>query len=68
MAPAVCSKGWPCQASVGGEALGPVKARCPSVGKCQVGEAGVGRQMREHPHVSREREWDREFQGGTERG
>jgi hypothetical protein len=25
-----------------GGALGPVKARCPSVGKCKVGEAGVG--------------------------
>jgi len=23
---------------MGGEALGPVKARCPSVGKCQGGE------------------------------
>jgi hypothetical protein len=27
---------------VGGEALGPVKARCPSVGECQDQEAGVG--------------------------
>jgi len=28
---------------VGGEALGPVKAQCPSVGECQGGEAkGVG--------------------------
>jgi hypothetical protein len=26
---------------MGGEALGPVKARCPSVGKCQDREAGV---------------------------
>jgi hypothetical protein len=25
-----------------GEALGPVKTRCPSVGECQGGEAGVG--------------------------
>ena len=25
-----------------GEALGPVKALCPSVGKCQGQEAGVG--------------------------
>jgi hypothetical protein len=26
---------------VGGEALGPVKAQCPSVGECQDREAGV---------------------------
>ena len=38
----ICSKGWPCQASKGGEVLGPVKARCPSVGECQGQEAGVG--------------------------
>jgi hypothetical protein len=29
------SKGWPSRASMGGEALGPVKFLCPSVGKCQ---------------------------------
>ena len=27
---------------MGGEALGPVKARCPSVGESQEREAGVG--------------------------
>jgi hypothetical protein len=27
---------------MGGEALGPVKARCPSVGECQCREAEVG--------------------------
>ena len=27
---------------MGGEALGPVKARCTSVGECQGGEVGVG--------------------------
>ena len=27
---------------MGGEALGPVKAGCPSVGECQDREAGVG--------------------------
>ena len=27
---------------MGGEALGPVKAQCPSVGECQGREAGVG--------------------------
>ena len=38
----ICSRGWPCRASMGGEALGPVKALCPSVGECQGQEAGVG--------------------------
>jgi len=27
---------------MGGEALVPVKAQCPSVGECQGGEVGVG--------------------------
>jgi hypothetical protein len=27
---------------MGGEALGPVKARCPSVGECQGQKMGVG--------------------------
>jgi hypothetical protein len=39
-----------------GEALGPMKALCPSVGECQGREAGVGRWVREHPaNRSRER-------------
>jgi hypothetical protein len=38
---------------VGGEALNPVKAQCPSVGECQGGEVGVGGWVREHPHRSR---------------
>jgi hypothetical protein len=38
----ICSRGWPSQSSMGGEALGPVKALCPSVGECQGQEAGVG--------------------------
>jgi hypothetical protein len=38
----ICSRGWHCQASIGGEALGPVKAWFPSVGECQGGEVGVG--------------------------
>ena len=40
---------------MGGEALGPVKALCPSVGECQGQEAGVG------GLESRRREGDREF-------
>jgi hypothetical protein len=27
---------------MGGEALGPVKVLCPSIGECQVKEVGVG--------------------------
>ena len=38
----ICSRGWPSWLSVRGEALGPVKALCPSVGECQGQEAGVG--------------------------
>jgi hypothetical protein len=38
----VCSRGWPSQSSMGGEALGPVKVLCPSIGECQGQEAGVG--------------------------
>ena len=38
----ICRRGWPCQASVGGEALSPVKVLCPSIGECQGQEAGVG--------------------------
>jgi hypothetical protein len=35
----ICSRGWPSQTSIGGEALGPVKAQCPSVAECQDQEA-----------------------------
>ena len=38
----ICSRGWPSRISVGGEALGPKKALCPSMGECQDQEAGVG--------------------------
>jgi hypothetical protein len=31
-----------------GEALGPVKVRCPSVRECQDGEVGVGEWVGEH--------------------
>jgi hypothetical protein len=30
----IYSRGWPYLASMGGEALGPVKAQCLSVGEC----------------------------------
>jgi hypothetical protein len=44
---------------MGGEALGPVKVICPSIGDCQGQEAGVG------VLVSRRRE---EGIGGFQRG
>jgi hypothetical protein len=31
----ICSRGWPSLSSMGGEALGPVKALRPSIGECQ---------------------------------
>jgi hypothetical protein len=48
----ICSRGWPCQASVEEEALGPVKARCLSEGNARAGsQEWVG----EHAHRSRGR-------------
>jgi hypothetical protein len=38
----MCSRGWPSQSSMGGEALGPVKILCLSIGECQGQEARVG--------------------------
>jgi hypothetical protein len=38
----ICSRGWPCRASMGEEVLGPGKAQCPCVGECVGGELGVG--------------------------
>ncbi|EAA20077.1 hypothetical protein [Plasmodium yoelii yoelii] len=40
---------------MGGEALSPVKIQCPSVGKYQGREAGVGGCVGKHPHRSRVR-------------
>ena len=37
----IFSRGWPCQASMGEEALGPMKAQCPSKVECKGTEAGV---------------------------
>jgi hypothetical protein len=38
----LCSRGWPCGTANGGEALGPEKALCPSVGEFENREAEVG--------------------------
>jgi hypothetical protein len=40
---------------MGGEALGAVKARCPSVGECEGWEAVVDGWVGKHPHRSRGR-------------
>ena len=40
---------------MGGEALGPEKAQCPSVEECQDREAGVAGLVGEHPQRSRGR-------------
>jgi hypothetical protein len=37
----ICRRGWPSWSSMGGEALGPVKVPCSSIGECQGQEAGV---------------------------
>jgi hypothetical protein len=60
----ICSRGWPSRSSVGGEALDPVKALCPSVGEYQGQEVGVG------ALVSRGKgKWKGNFQrGNQERG
>jgi hypothetical protein len=36
------SRGRPSWPSMGGEALGPVKVLCPSIGKCQGQKKGMG--------------------------
>jgi hypothetical protein len=41
---------------MGREALGPVKAPCPSVWECQIREEGVHGWVEEYPHRSRGRE------------
>jgi hypothetical protein len=37
----ICSRGWPSQSSIRGEAVGPVKAQCLSVGEIQGQKAEV---------------------------
>jgi len=36
----ICNRGWLFQVSMGGEALGPMKARCHSVRECKCREVG----------------------------
>jgi hypothetical protein len=38
----ICSRGWPCRSSMGGEAFGPVKVLCTSIGECLGQEVGAG--------------------------
>jgi hypothetical protein len=49
---------------MGREALVPVKARFPSVGKCQDREAGMGGKVVENASRSRSGRWNREFSEG----
>jgi hypothetical protein len=35
------------------ETLGPMKARCPSVGECEDRKVGVGRRVGTRPHRSK---------------
>jgi hypothetical protein len=51
-----------------GEALGPGKDQCPSVGECQDGETGEGRWMGSTLLEAGERGWDKEFLGRGELG
>jgi hypothetical protein len=37
----ICSRGWPSRSSMGGEALGPVKALCPSIGDAMTRSGSV---------------------------
>jgi hypothetical protein len=65
----ICSKGWHCGTSMGGETLGPVKAQFPSAGECQGRQVGVGVWVGAHCHRSREREDGMGgFQGETWKG
>ena len=44
----ICTWGWPSQPLIGGEALGPVKVLCPSIGECPGnGNGWIGDQGRE---------------------
>ena len=56
----ICTRECLCQASKGKDALGPVKARCPSVGECQGREVRVGGWG--NTLIEAEgREWDRAY-------
>jgi hypothetical protein len=64
----ICIRGWPYLASMGGDALGPVKAQCPSIGEWMLGWWGgsgwVGGWVGEQPYRSKERGMGWEFMEG----
>jgi hypothetical protein len=66
----LCSRSCPYLIAIVGEALGPLKARCPSVGECHGSEVRVDGSLGEHPHRSRGLGgWDSEFaEGKPEKG
>jgi hypothetical protein len=50
----IWSRGWPYWTSIGGEALDPMKVKCPSVGECRA--RGQSWWVEEHSHRSRRKE------------
>ena len=59
----------PCQSSVGGKALGPVKVPCPSVGEFQSQESGVnGLLNRERGERGNRKRKKEEGIGGFQKG
>jgi hypothetical protein len=46
----ICSRGLSYLTSMGGKALGPVEAQCPSIGRLWRGGVGVGGCLEDHPH------------------
>jgi hypothetical protein len=56
----ICSRGWPCWASMGGEALGPLKALCPSIQGREGRSGWAGNTLIE----AGVREWDRGLGAG----
>jgi hypothetical protein len=65
----ICSRGWPCWSSMGGETLGPVKAGCPSVGGMPGWGSGSGWMAGVTPHRSRGRGMGKgDFEGETRKG
>ena len=57
----ICSRGWPCGTSMGGEDLDLVKVGCPNIGEYKNWERGVDGWVGEHSHKSR---WRRDMIGG----
>jgi hypothetical protein len=59
----ICGRRWPYWISVGGEALGPERVQCPSVGGCQGDKTGMGGWVNTLIDAGEGR-WDKRFQKG----